>query len=147
MTRFKCIIRQRYLSPIRLPKKFVTQTVLTSIFEKQGEKLTKANIIRTITLHNTEGENESDKDRFEFPERWRYNREVIQVSFMHFPEFSCAGEEGEDEEDGGGWRDELVLVERVEEGAAERRGDNQTGGQSGWSFWNCEVSQISKKEG
>lgn len=76
--------------------------VLTSIFEKQGEKLTKANIIRTTTLHNTEGENESDKDGFEFPERWRYNREVIRVSFMHFPEFSCAGEEGEDEEDGGG---------------------------------------------
>lgn len=32
------------------------------------------------------------------------------MSFMHFPEFSCAGEKGEDEEDGGGWRDELVLV-------------------------------------
>lgn len=38
---------------------------------------------------------------------------------MHFPEVSSEEEEGEDREDGGGWRDELVLVKQVEEGAAE----------------------------
>lgn len=38
----------------------------------------------------------------EFPGGWRYNREVKQVGFMHFPEVSSEEEQGEDGEDGGG---------------------------------------------
>ena len=48
------------------------------------------------------------------------------MSFMHFPEFSCAGEEeeGEDTDDEGGWTDKFVPAGKDEGGAAERRRDN-----------------------
>lgn len=42
---------------------------------------------------------------------------------------SCAVEEGEDEKEGSGWRHGLVLVEWVEEGAAEQGGEYRSGDQ------------------
>lgn len=40
---------------------------------------------------------------------------------------SCAVEEGEDEKEGSGWRHGLVLVECVEQGAAEQGGEYRSG--------------------
>lgn len=72
--------------------------------------------------------------------------ERLNVSFMHFPEFSCAGEKTRVRTKRMK-EDEFVPLGRDEEGGAERRGDNPRNRQNEAVrlYWNCEVSQIQRR--